>query len=37
MLSPETITNAANPLLKEVRRAVARGSLTAEGWCLLTG
>src|ERR1035438_2906374 len=25
---------AANPLLKEVRRAVARGSLTAGGWCV---
>ena len=34
MLPPETITSAANPLLKEVRRAVARGSLTAEGWCV---
>jgi RNA methyltransferase, TrmH family len=34
MLTPETITSAANPLLKEVRRAVARGSLTAEGWCI---
>src|ERR1035437_2413496 len=34
MLTPETITSAANPLLKEVRRAVARGSLTAEGWCV---
>jgi RNA methyltransferase, TrmH family len=34
MLTPETITSTANPLLKEVRRAVARGSLTAEGWCI---
>ena len=34
MLTPETITSATNPLLKEVRRAVARGSLTAEGWCV---
>ena len=34
MLTPETITSAANPLLKDVRRAVARGSLTAEGWCI---
>ena len=34
MLNPETITSAANPLIKEVRRAVARGSLTAEGWCI---
>ena len=34
MLTPETITSAANPLLKEVRRAVARGSLTEGGWCV---
>ena len=34
MLTPETITSAANPLLKEVRRAVSRGSLTDEGWCI---
>ena len=34
MLTPETITSAANPLLKDVRRAVARGSLTAGGWCV---
>ena len=34
MLTPETITSAANPLLKDVRRAVARGSLTDEGWCI---
>src|SRR6266849_7639245 len=34
MLTLETITSTANPLLKEVRRAVARGSLTAEGWCV---
>jgi RNA methyltransferase, TrmH family len=32
MLTPETITSAANPLLKDVRRAVAHGSLTTEGW-----
>jgi TrmH family RNA methyltransferase len=31
MLHPETITSPANPLLKEVRRAVARGALTASG------
>ena len=31
MAKPETITSAANPLLKDVRRAVARGSLTAQG------
>jgi len=34
MAKPETITSAANPLLKDVRRAVARGSLTREGWCV---
>jgi TrmH family RNA methyltransferase len=30
----ETITSAANPLLKDVRRAIARGSLTEQGWCV---
>src|SRR5437868_10194671 len=34
MAKPETITSAANPLLKDVRRAIARGSLTAQGWCV---
>jgi TrmH family RNA methyltransferase len=34
MLTPETITSTANPLLKDVRRAVARGSLTEAGWCI---
>ena len=34
MWTPETIASAANPLLKDVRRAVARGSLTAGGWCV---
>ena len=34
MAKPETITSAANPLLKDVRRAIARGALTAEGWCV---
>ena len=33
-MKPETITSAANPLLKDVRRAIARGGLTAEGWCV---
>ena len=28
------VTSAANPLLKDVRRAVARGGLTEEGWCV---
>jgi TrmH family RNA methyltransferase len=31
---PETITSAANPLLKDVRRAMARGGLTEQGWCV---
>src|SRR5208282_5814681 len=34
MARPETIASAANPLVKDVRRAVARGSLTADGWCV---
>ena len=34
MPKAETITSAANPLLKEVRRAVRRGSLTEGGWAV---
>lgn len=34
MTRPEAITSAANPLLKDVRRAIARGGLTDEGWCV---
>ena len=34
MARAETISSAANPLLKDVRRAVVRGSLTAQGWCV---
>jgi RNA methyltransferase, TrmH family len=34
MAKAERISSAANPLLKDVRRAVARGGLTAEGWCV---
>jgi len=34
MWNPETIASPANPLLKEVRRAVAHGSLTAAGCCV---
>ena len=34
MLNSETIASAANPLLKDVRHAVARGSLTAGGCCV---
>jgi TrmH family RNA methyltransferase len=28
------ITSASNPVLKDVRRAVARGGLTERGWCV---
>lgn len=31
MLKAETISSAANPLLKEARRAIARGGLTRDG------
>jgi TrmH family RNA methyltransferase len=34
MPKPETITSPANPLLKDIRRAVARDSLTYDGWCV---
>jgi TrmH family RNA methyltransferase len=34
MAKSETIVSAANPLLKDVRRAIARGSLTQQGWCV---
>ena len=34
MAKPEAITSAANPLLKDVRRAIARGALTEQGWCV---
>src|SRR5579871_3099212 len=32
MPKPETITSAANPLLKDVRRAILEGGLTEQGW-----
>jgi len=32
MLKAETITSPANPLLKDVRRAIVRGGLTEQGW-----
>lgn len=32
--SPESITSPANPLLKDIRQAVARGALTSHGWCV---
>jgi TrmH family RNA methyltransferase len=34
MLKPETIGSAANPLLKDVRRAIAHSGLTSQGWCV---
>jgi TrmH family RNA methyltransferase len=34
MAKPESITSPANPLLKDVRRAIVRGSLTSQGWCV---
>src|SRR5215475_10104278 len=34
MARVQTITSAANPLIKDIRRAIARGSLTDEGWCV---
>jgi TrmH family RNA methyltransferase len=34
MLKAETLRSPANPLLKEVRRAVARGTLTRSGCCI---
>jgi TrmH family RNA methyltransferase len=30
----QLVSSAANPLVKDVRRAIARGSLTDEGWCV---
>jgi RNA methyltransferase, TrmH family len=37
MLKTERITSEANPLLKEIRRAVNRGSLTAGGFAVAEG
>jgi RNA methyltransferase, TrmH family len=34
MATPETITSVANPLLKDVRHAIAQGGLTEQGWCV---
>jgi TrmH family RNA methyltransferase len=34
MPKAETITSAANPLLKDVRRAIVRGALTEQGLCV---
>lgn len=32
MARPEVISSPANPLLKDVRQAIARGGLTEQGW-----
>jgi TrmH family RNA methyltransferase len=37
MPKAEMITSAANPLLKDVRRAISRGGLTAQGLCIAEG
>jgi len=34
MSRPEVISSPANPLLKDVRRAIARGGLTQQGLCV---
>ena len=34
MVKAETIASAANPLVKDVGRAIARGGLTSKGWCV---
>ena len=34
---PETLASEKNPLLKEVRRAIARGSLTDDGLAVAEG
>ena len=30
----QALSSTSNPLIKDVRRAIARGSLTDEGWCI---
>ena len=37
MAKTEVLTSPANPLLKEVRRALVRGALTREGCCVAEG
>lgn len=34
MARTESITSSGNPLIKDVRKAVARGGLTEQGWCV---
>src|SRR4051812_2686032 len=33
-MKSELLTSAKNPLLKEVRRAASRGTLTSDGYCI---
>src|SRR5579862_1697145 len=33
----QNITSAANPLLREVRRAITRGERTGDGFCVAEG
>ena len=33
-VSTETLTSVQNPLLRDIRRAVVKGSLTADGYCV---
>lgn len=33
-MKSDLLTSAKNPLLKEVRRAIARGTLTTDGYCI---
>ena len=37
MTRPQILTSPSNPLLKEVRRAMARGATTQDGYCLAEG
>lgn len=34
MAKPEILTSPANPLLRDVRRAIVRGALTQQGFCV---
>src|ERR1700691_6064226 len=34
MARTQLVSSAANPLVRDVRRAIARGGLTDEGWCV---
>jgi TrmH family RNA methyltransferase len=37
MKAPQQITSAANPLVKDVRKAISRGALTSDGCCIAEG